>query len=281
MNKKRSIAVISMVRNDSFFADKWISYYGKQLGFKNLYLFIDGLDQPLPKQAQKINCKPIVHRPMKRVQGDRFRARMVSQFAQSLFSRYSVVLAMDIDEFLIVDPNKNQSLHEYLTQDFDTYSSLSALGIDVGQHPKLEKEIDLKKPFLTQRSYAQVSDRYTKPVVALQPLQWGSGFHRVKGQNYRIDSNLFLFHFGLVDRETTLQKSGDKEVVQAGWRAHLNRRVHLYDNLESCPAQDADSFWEKARKKLNSKRKWYAWNKPAPLKGNAIVLIPERFTDLV
>jgi hypothetical protein len=118
-------------------------------------------------------------------------------------------------------------------------------------------------------------------VVAFQPLQWGSGFHRVKGKNYKIDPNLFLFHFGLVDRATTIQKKGDQEVVQTGWRAHLDRRVQLYDNLESYPAQDADSFWVKARKKLTFKRKWYAWNKPAPLKGNTIVLIPERFTGLV
>ena len=55
MENKGEIAVISMVRNDAFFADKWIEYYGTQFGFKNLYLFIDGLDQDLPKKANKIN----------------------------------------------------------------------------------------------------------------------------------------------------------------------------------------------------------------------------------
>jgi len=44
-----------MVRNDTFFADKWISYYGAQLGYENLYLFVDGMEQPLPKEAKKIN----------------------------------------------------------------------------------------------------------------------------------------------------------------------------------------------------------------------------------
>ena len=38
---EKPIAVISMVRNDSFFANKWISYYGAQFGYQNLYLFID------------------------------------------------------------------------------------------------------------------------------------------------------------------------------------------------------------------------------------------------
>jgi len=45
MTKEKSIAVVSMVRNDSFFADKWITYYGSQFGYENLYLFVDGMDR--------------------------------------------------------------------------------------------------------------------------------------------------------------------------------------------------------------------------------------------
>ena len=56
MTKEKSIAVVSMVRNDSFFADKWITYYGSQFGYDNLYLFVDGMDQKLPSLSKKINC---------------------------------------------------------------------------------------------------------------------------------------------------------------------------------------------------------------------------------
>ena len=65
---EKPIAVISMVRNDSFFANKWISYYGAQFGYQNLYLFIDGIDQPLPEKASKINCFQIPHLHLKRAQ---------------------------------------------------------------------------------------------------------------------------------------------------------------------------------------------------------------------
>jgi len=160
MTKEKSIAVVSMVRNDSFFADKWITYYGSQFGYDNLYLFVDGMDQKLPSLSKKINCFQVPHIEYKRAKGDQ------------------LVLAMDIDEFLVLDPNQKCSLKAYLSQEFNS-SSLSALGLDVGQHPSLEQPIDLKKPFLSQRAYAQVSDRYTKPIVALRPLNWGSGFHRI------------------------------------------------------------------------------------------------------
>ena len=112
MTKKKSIAAISMVRNDTFFADKWIAYYGTQFGLKNLYLFVDGMDQKLPKLADKINCYQVPHVDYKRAKGDRKRAHRISKFAQDLFENYEAVLAMDIDEFLVVDPIQNKTLIE-------------------------------------------------------------------------------------------------------------------------------------------------------------------------
>ena len=119
---------------------------------------------------------------MRRSKADRYRAKKISEF-KNLYPRYKAVLAMDIDEFLLIDPNLNQSLFDYLNQEFK-YSSLSGLGLDVGQHPITEKQLDLNKKFLSQRSYALLSDRYTKPIVSFKPINWGSGFHRIKGENF-------------------------------------------------------------------------------------------------
>lgn len=277
---EKPIAAISMVRNDTFFADKWIAYYGAQLGYENLYLFVDGMEQPLPKEAKKINCFQIPHTPYPRAQGDKKRAKKISDFAQSLYPQYRAVLAMDIDEFLVVDPKTKLSLKAYLQQNFTT-SSRSALGLDVGQHPQLEQAIELQKPFLSQRSFAQVSDRYTKPVVSLKPLQWGSGFHRIKGKNFTLDPNLYLFHFGLVDLKHIQQKTEESELLTSGWKGHFDRRLKLYHALEHQPVQEADPFFEKARNYFSKKRKWYAWNKPAPIKGPSVIKIPKRFQTLV
>lgn len=277
---EKPIAAISMVRNDTFFADKWIAYYGAQLGYENLYLFVDGMEQPLPKEAKKINCFQIPHTPYPRAQGDKKRAKKISDFAQSLYPQYRAVLAMDIDEFLVVDPKTKLSLKAYLQQNFTT-SSRSALGLDVGQHPQLEQAIELQKPFLSQRSFAQVSDRYTKPVVSLKPLRWGSGFHRIKGKNFTLDPNLYLFHFGLVDLKHIQQKTEESELLTSGWMGHFDRRLKLYHALEHQPVQEADSFFEKARNYFTKKRKWYAWNKPAPLKDPSVIKIPKRFQTLV
>ncbi|MDB2327666.1 hypothetical protein OAM55_01070 [Flavobacteriaceae bacterium] len=280
MKSLKEIAVVSMVRNDTFFADKWISYYGNQFGFQNLFLFIDGMDQELPSLAAKINCFQIPHEELSRAKGDRKRVQHISKFAKSLFEKYQVVLAMDIDEFLVLDPDQNKSLLTYLSQDFKVHS-LSALGLDVGQHPTLELPIDLSKSFLSQRSYAQVSDRYTKPVVALKPLNWGSGFHRVKGKNFTIDSHLFLFHFGLVDLDHATQSTQNEQLLSSGWEGHFKRRHQLYEALKSQSARDGDTFFKVARDYFKNHRKWYAWNKPAPLRDHGVISIPKRFQTLV
>jgi hypothetical protein len=277
-NYKR-IAAISMARNDDFFIPKWISYYGREIGYENLFLILDGADQKLPKDHEKINVIKVPHRAMGRAQGDRNRSRMVSAFARGLFYRFERVIAHDIDEFLVLDPNMNMSLSEYLQRNFSE-SSVSGLGLDVGQHLELEEAININRPFLEQRSFAHVSARYTKPAVALRPLTWGSGFHRVKGKNFHIDPNLFLFHFGMIDYQRSVEKTQDISRINQGWVGHLDRRLQLFDLIKNQKALDGDKYFTKARKRQKLLRPVFAWNKPGMLSEKPVVQLPERFKNL-
>jgi hypothetical protein len=190
------------------------------------------------------------------------------------------VIAHDIDEFLVVDPNTNQSLAEYLQKPIRS-SSLSALGLDVAQHLELEQPINHSRPFLEQRSFAHVSSRYTKPVVATAPIRWGSGFHRIKGRNFRIDPNLYLFHFGMVDYGKSKDKLSDLSLHSAGWTGHLNRRSQLFDLILKDNALNGDNFFSKARLRQSLFRPIYAINKPGMLSEKPIIEIPERFKPIV
>lgn len=276
----KKIVAISMVRNDNFFVHKWMEYYGAIFGLKNLYLVIDGYDQPLPEKHELINIIQEEHTPMKRSQGDRYRARLISDIAKNLFDDYDIVIAHDIDEFLVVDPDCGQSLAEYLQKPITT-SSVSALGLDVGQHPEKESAIDPSQPFLQQRSFAHVSARYTKAIVATRPLTWGSGYHRVKGKNFAIDPNLFLFHFGMVDMEMCKQKIEQSELKKSGWSGHFNRRFQLFNLISKQKAIPGDDFFATARKRQSLFRPIFAINKPGMLKEKPIIKIPERFKNII
>lgn len=280
--KLKKIAAISMARNDDFFVEKWIDYYGKTLGEQHLYLILDGTDQVLPVKNDKINLIIQPHVPMTRTHGDRYRSRLVSAIAENLFQekQYDIVIAHDIDEILIADPSTGLSLPEYLSSK-EPIVSLSGLGLDVGQHMEKEKKIDLSIPFLQQRSFAHVSARYTKPIVAFQPLTWGSGFHRVKGRNFKIDPNLFVLHFGMVDYELCKKRISDTELISSGWENHFKRRFGLFELLLKQKPRDGDRFFPAARCRQRIFRPVYAINKPGMLRDKPVVIIPERFRSIV
>ena len=191
MKKIKKIAARTMARDDEFFLSRWIAYYGKQFGTENLYILLDGIDQNIPKNAGKAHITKLPHTPMSRSSGDKYRIGKISEMAHELLKKYDIVIGCDSDEFLIVDPKTKKTLSEYLSNK-KIHTSLSGLGLDVGQHLYNEAILDKTAPFLEQREYALLSTRYTKPVVINKPVQWGSGFHSIKHHNFHIDKNLII-----------------------------------------------------------------------------------------
>jgi hypothetical protein len=276
----KRVAVITTVRNDTLFLTRWIAHYGGIFGFENLFVTFDGHDQIPPPEAAKINVVRLPHIPRSVVVGDKFRARATSSFAHVLMASYDIVIATDVDEFIVVDPALGTDLHSYLSSK-DLPSSVSALGLDVIQHIEHEPKLDTARGFLQQRSHALVSARYTKPNIITKRLTWGGGLHRIKGHNFHIDPNLFLFHFGSVDLAFSAARNGDRDATSLGWTAHIARRYALFDLMKKSNPIDGDSFFARARHLLTWRRPFYAWNKPAMIKGDPVIIIPERFRNAV
>ncbi len=276
----KKIAAITMARNESYFLTKWLEYYGAQLGEENLYVFLDGEDQEIPSntQAHVQRCPKI---QAKRTAFDKVRMAFLSEQAALLFKQgYEVVIGCDTDEFLVVDPHLQTSLAGYLSNQAP-FDSLSGLGMDVGQHLVNEAAIDWTKPFLQQRSYALLSTRYTKPVVLGRPLRWGSGFHRIKGHNFHMDPNLYLFHFGGFDKAYLEAKYTDQERMQAGWEAHIARRLKTSQIITQKKAYTAHAIIRRARAMQTWLRQPFAWNKPSMMGLKYVVSIPESFKHIL
>ena len=271
MTKKR-IAAITMARNDEFFLSRWIKYYGDLFGTENLYIYLDGTDQETPENAGNAHVTKLPHTDMSRSAGDKYRINLISDLANKLLAEYDIVIGCDCDEFLVVDPNCKMNLAQYLSQqEFNT--TLSGLGLDVGQHLTHEKTLDTSKQFLSQRQYALLSTRYTKPVVINRPVRWGSGFHRIKNHNFHIDKNLYLLHFGAVDMDMLVTKAAKRG---ADWVNHLKRRGNGTIN-DVTNRRARGEFWLKLSRMIQTYiRAPYAWNKPNMLGMKWVVKIPER-----
>ena len=277
----RNICAMTTVRNDPLFLPKWIAHYGAALGHRNLLVILDGHDQNLPADAGPVNVLRLPHQSLERVPAMRRRARVMSKIASGLFHYFDIVIATDVDEFIVVDPRVGQGLRDYLSGLNRPPAAISALGLDVGQHLREEAPLDPTRPFLDQRRYAHVSSRYTKPAIATRPVTWGSGMHRVKGRNFHIDPNLFLFHFGMVDFARMTGKTADADRLATGWEGHLGRRERLFEIITNATPREGDAYFPVARRRQSWIRPLYALNKPGMIPGDPVVKIPERFRGLV
>ena len=276
----KKIAAITMARNDEFFLTRWIEYYGREIGESNLYIYLDGVDQPIPANAGKAN---VIHRERvveHVVAAEKRRLGFLSDMAAELLKTYDIIIGVDADEFLVVDPSCGKSLQTYLSE-IDINPCVSGLGMDIGQHLNNEATLNYQKPFLKQREYAYLSTRYTKPSVISKPVRWGSGFHRVKGHNFRIDPNLYLFHFGSVDMEMIRMRFQDKDRMATGREKHIQKRAQTIHFVSKMRALKSESWLNLARIMQTIFRPIYALNKPAMLGIRMIVKVPKRFSDII
>lgn len=276
MQKLKKVVAITMARNDEFFLRKWVDYYGRELGNENLYIILDGTDQNEPQNASGANIIKLPHTDMSRTAGDKYRIGKISDLANELFKKYDIVIGCDSDEFLVVDPAIKKSLREYLSS-IKIKTTVSGLGLDIGQNMETEKQLDLSKPMLEQREYALLSTRYTKPVVLSQPARWGSGFHHVKGKNFHIDKNLYLLHFGAVDMNMLIKKA---EKRGADWVNHLRRRGNGTINMVTNKTAHGTGYIKTARIMQRIFRPIYAPGKPGMMGLKWVVKIPKRFKTI-
>ena len=276
MKKTKRIAAITMARNDNFFLSRWIAYYGKQFGTENLYIILDGTDQQKPENSGNAHIIKLPHIDLSRAAGDKYRIGKISELASELLKKYDIIIGCDSDEFLVVDPNTNKTLAEYLS-DLKIKTSVSGLGLDIGQNLNCEQELDKGAPLLIQRSYALLSTRYTKPVVKTTPTPWGSGFHRVRYRNFHIDNNLYLLHFGAIDFKMLEQKAAARG---NDWLNHLHRRGNGTINYITQKKPSSEKWLKKARILQQIFRPIYALDKPGMLGIKRIIKIPNRFKQL-
>ncbi|MDR2511798.1 MAG: glycosyltransferase family 2 protein, partial [Bacteroidales bacterium] len=275
----KRIAAITMARNDEFFLNRWVKYYGRQFGEENLYIYLDGLDQQVPSGAGCANVSIVEKKGYYVVDAEKQRLAYLSDRAAELLQHYDLIIGCDADEFLVLDPKLNKTLAEYLSE-IKVPVTLSGLGLDFGQHLTYEKSLDTTKLFLQQREFALISTRYTKTTVISKAVRWGSGFHRVRRHNYKIDKNLYLFHFGNANYEALKSRFSDQDFIKTGRIRHLKKRLKVIEYVSNNRILDGDKIFGIVRKIQSFFRPIYSWNKPSMLGLKIVVKIPERFKNI-
>ena len=277
----KKIAAVTMARNDDFYLRKWVEYYGRELGRDNLYIFLDGLDQQVAPFCEGTHARAVPKIGTQVISAEKGRLKFLSEKAAELLSSgYDLVIGVDADEFVVVDPKRGKTLREFLSG-LRIKGSASALGLDVGQKIGEEGDITSERPFLSQRHYARIGTRYTKPSILAAPYTWGSGFHRIKGHNFHIVKDLYLIHLGYFDMKRLQDRFQDRDRLAQGWERHMRKRSRTIRLVTELKARDFETWTRRARIAQQILRPPYAWNKPGMLGLKIVVRIPDRFKDIV
>lgn len=189
-------AVFTIVRNEGFWLPRWVKHYA-HVG--DLYVLDHESDDGSTHDAlRKGFAKFDVSRPHTDDVG--WMLDTVQGFQARLFGVYDRVVFAEVDEFLIPDPARYDTLANYLA--WNTSDQITATGYDVVMRAG-DPALNLSEPILSQRGWKR-NDRWDKTLVASGPMKWEVGFHRPVEGTPRPEPtpDLLLVHFHYADLET-------------------------------------------------------------------------------
>ena len=181
------VAVVTDILSDQHFFPVWRKYYGGLFGESNLFV-VTYADGPRLTDAElggniRLPCP----------WDDTVRPNVISDLVATLLAAYDVVIRVEADEMLVVDPSAAASLRDYLEATSRPY--YTARGFDVIQLPG---EAPLRPgPLLAQRTVAYPNTALNKTAIVRTPLHWAKGFHWCSA--YPEFGPLFMLHLKCID----------------------------------------------------------------------------------
>lgn len=193
------VAAVTMAFNEPAHLPLWARHYARQVGGRNCYVIDHGSDDGSTAGLGDIN----VIRIPRSAQDDERRARFLSQFCASLLAWYDWVIHSDVDEIVLPDPYRCETLATYCADPLPDV--VTAIGFNLHHVPDAEPPLDLARPVTRQRRWARFSSAMCKPVLIRRPVAWVPGFHCAVDAPVVFD-RLYLFHLRWFDRTLGLER---------------------------------------------------------------------------
>lgn len=198
---RRKVAAFTIVQNEPDFLPVWLRYYSRELGADDLYVLDHDSTDGSTSAVRDAHVVP-VHRTESF--DHRWLRATVEDFQRFLLRSYDAVVFAEVDELLVVDPDRAASLRDYIGE-MDGMAA-RATGWNVVQHDG-ESPWDPERPVLEQRRWWHRAPTYDKVLVTTVPLNYEIGFHEQRSiPNLEPDHGLLLLHLHRVDRMRCLAR---------------------------------------------------------------------------
>ena len=182
----------------------WYKYYANEFGANSLHVFC------YPEIESNISDFPLggLHR-IDGVYQDDLRKATLTDFINSELRDTDIIIRVDVDEFLVPDPNRHRSLRDFIM----TWNGrhITARGFDVFQTLK-ENELNFNQKILPQRSTCYALTALNKTCITRVSLIWGRGFHYCSLPP--VFDDVYLFH--LKRGDINQQISWNMKMIERG-----------------------------------------------------------------
>lgn len=194
-----SVAAVTFVFNEAVNLPIWLDYYGGNFGRENLFV-VDR--ESTDGSTDNLGSSNKIRLPHIAFDEDR-KTDFISLFHAALLRHFDAVIYTDCDEIIVPDPDLYTSLNDYIEKkDFDY---VSCVGLNILHILNQEAPLDLARPILLQRHYAQFWSAACKTLLSRTPITWAPGFHS-QSRPPQIDPNLFMFHMKFMDYSIAMQR---------------------------------------------------------------------------
>jgi hypothetical protein len=191
----QTAAAVTMVRDDAFFLKAWLRHYGDTLGRENCYIINHGYGTEVAELAQGCNIIGIPGDPHKNFDVKRW--GLLNNLVGGLRKYFRHVIVGDVDELVVVDPQRGLNLLEFL-EETPEKRILTPLGLEVIHRVELEPDAVVDH-IIGPRRYVRPAPHYSKPCVVSAPAKLSRGGHFSQYPKLHTPDDLYLFHLKFCD----------------------------------------------------------------------------------
>lgn len=288
---KAPLGIMTMAYKDYDLLDNWVQYYSKHVDRRHLYILSHGND---PKHREIANGANIINIPRDPtlVELDRRRWFMMTQFTNGLLRYYNWMIVGDVDEIIVLDPDKGHNLADYLAtyEGHKTPRSLSAFGIELVHNPERDPD-PLPAPggILAKRRLFRLNANYAKPCIVRHDVNFSIGGHANNHQPRVLDDNLTLVHLRFYDYDLScerlkLRADMRKEPDEKSGKTHAwSKSIETFRRLALQNPQETTLAFPEFRKKMREEAQHLHNGKVTFFGGGRskkLYQLPDRFTTL-
>lgn len=289
----QTVAAVTMVRDDAFFLRAWLRHYGEMFGRQNCYVINHGYGEEVAELARGCNIIGIPGDPHKNFDVKRW--GLLNNLVGGLRKYYRHVIVGDVDELVVVDPDKGMNLREYLEQMPDK-RILTPLGLEVIHRVDLEPDA-ITDHIIGPRRHVRPAPHYSKPCVISAAAKIARGGHFAQYPKLHTPDELYLFHLkfcdfeqyaGAMDRRNAITSAMGDDIKGTSIGRHWFGAARgedraLFEAFEGLTREEGFDFSFMRRRmqrswKARGETGYYEFNRPDY---DTQYVLPERFVGVI